>query len=201
MRRPPTSPLFPSTTLFRSQSPPRRRADRAGDARVRVLRRARLHDPRRSEEHTSELTHGYISYPLPFFKGCGAHRHLPSFPPRRSSDLSRHRDGELIARAMRAFGFSAVRGSTTRGGSSALRVLVAEGRRGRGLAGTPDGPKGPRGVVQPGVIQLARLTGLPVFPLAFGASKKKSWTRGMAFSSRIPSPAACCAGVIPSGCR
>src|SRR3990172_405073 len=46
MRRPPTSPLFPSTTLFRSQSPPRRRADRAGDARVRVLRRARLHDPR-----------------------------------------------------------------------------------------------------------------------------------------------------------
>jgi lysophospholipid acyltransferase (LPLAT)-like uncharacterized protein len=115
--------------------------------------------------------------------------------------ISRHRDGELIARAMRAFGFSSVRGSTTRGGSSALRGLVAEGRRGRDLAVTPDGPKGPRGVVQPGVIQLARLTGLPVFPLAFGASKKKSWTRGTAFSSRIPLPAACCAGAIPSGCR
>jgi len=115
--------------------------------------------------------------------------------------ISRHRDGELIARAMRAFGFSAVRGSTTRGGSSALRALVAEGRRGRDLAVTPDGPKGPRGVVQPGVIQLARLTGLPVFPLAFGASKKKFWTRGTVFSFRIPSPAACCAGATPSGCR
>ncbi len=115
--------------------------------------------------------------------------------------ISRHRDGELIARAMRAFGFSAVRGSTTRGGSSALRALVAEGRRGRDLAVTPDGPKGPRGIVQPGVIQLARLTGLPVFPLAFGASKKKFWTRGTAFSSHIHSPAACCAGAIPSGCR
>ena len=115
--------------------------------------------------------------------------------------ISRHRDGELIARAMRAFGFSSVRGSTTRGGSSALRALVAEGRRGRDLAVTPDGPKGPRGVVQPGVIQLARLTGLPVFPLAFGASKKKSWIRGTAFSSRTPSPAACSVGAIRSGCR
>src|SRR3989338_8898786 len=49
--------------------------------------------------------------------------------------ISRHRDGELIARAMRAFGFSSVRGSTTRGGSSALRALVAEGRRGGGGRG------------------------------------------------------------------
>lgn len=87
--------------------------------------------------------------------------------------ISRHRDGELISRAMRSFGFSAVRGSTTRGGAVALKRLIGRGRGGRDLAVTPDGPKGPRQVVQPGVIHLAKLTGLPIFPLTFSASKKK----------------------------
>lgn len=114
--------------------------------------------------------------------------------------ISRHRDGELISRAMQSFGFHAVRGSTTRGGSSALRALVAKGRAGRDLGITPDGPKGPRGVVQPGAIQLARLTGLPIFPLTFGASKKKFFRPGM--SSCFPSrfPGASSIGGSRSGC-
>jgi len=115
--------------------------------------------------------------------------------------VSQHRDGELISRAMSPFGFSTVRGSTTRGGSLALRALVAAGRRGRDLAITPDGPKGPRGVVQSGVIQLARLTGLPIFPVAFGASKKKSSTHGTASSYPFLFPAACFVGAIRSGFR
>src|SRR2546422_6600867 len=61
IRRPPRSTLFPYTTLFRSDE-----AKRSGDpcARARCLRgRTRLPAPRsRSEEHTSELSHGYISY-------------------------------------------------------------------------------------------------------------------------------------------
>lgn len=113
--------------------------------------------------------------------------------------ISRHRDGELISRAMRSFGFGAVRGSTTRGGAFALRALVAAGREGRDLGITPDGPKGPRGRVQPGVIQLARLTGLPVFPLAFGASKKKSWIPGTDSCFPIRLRAECFVGATPSG--
>ena len=115
--------------------------------------------------------------------------------------VSQHRDGELISRVMRPFGFSTIRGSTTRGGSLALRALVAAGRRGRDLAITPDGPKGPRGVVQPGVIQLARLTGLPIFPVAFGASKKKSSTRGTGSFCPTPFPGACFVGAIRFGCH
>ncbi|HET8761356.1 MAG TPA: DUF374 domain-containing protein, partial [Nitrospiria bacterium] len=83
--------------------------------------------------------------------------------------ISRHRDGELISRAMQSFGLSSVRGSTTRGGAVALRGLIRKGRAGRDLAVTPDGPKGPRGIAQPGVIALAKATGLPIFPLSFGA--------------------------------
>ncbi|MBI3608024.1 MAG: DUF374 domain-containing protein [Nitrospirae bacterium] len=113
--------------------------------------------------------------------------------------ISRHRDGELISRAMVAFGFSAARGSTTRGGAVGLRALVDAGRKGRDVAVTPDGPRGPREVVQPGVIQLARLTGLPIVPLAFGASKKKSFAPGTGFSSRSRSRAACSCGGTRSG--
>lgn len=94
--------------------------------------------------------------------------------------ISRHRDGELIARTVRRFGFESARGSTTRGGATALRRLVEEARSGSDLAVTPDGPRGPREKAQPGVVELAKLTGLPILPLAFGASKKKSFRPGTA---------------------
>ncbi len=87
--------------------------------------------------------------------------------------ISRHADGELIARTIRAFGFEAVRGSTSRGGARALREMIAMANRGADLAVTPDGPRGPRGIVKRGVIEMARQTGLPIFPVVFGASKKK----------------------------
>jgi lysophospholipid acyltransferase (LPLAT)-like uncharacterized protein len=109
--------------------------------------------------------------------------------------ISRHRDGELISRAMRSFGFSSVRGSTTRGGAAALKALIQRARAGRDLVITPDGPKGPRQIAQPGVIHLARATGLPIFPVAFGASKKKSCRPGTAFSCRFRFRAASFSGV------
>ena len=94
--------------------------------------------------------------------------------------ISRHRDGELIARTVGYFGFHAVRGSTTRGGAAALRSLVRSARAGDDLGVTPDGPRGPRHAVQSGVMQLAKLTGLPILPLTFSASKKKFFSPGTA---------------------
>jgi lysophospholipid acyltransferase (LPLAT)-like uncharacterized protein len=94
--------------------------------------------------------------------------------------ISQHRDGELISRIMSRFGYHAVRGSSTRGGTVALRQLIKLGRSGVDLAITPDGPKGPRYVAQPGVIQIAKVTGLPILPLTFSCSKKNSSTVGIA---------------------
>ena len=91
---------------------------------------------------------------------------------------SRSRDGELVARFVRSFGFQTVRGSTARGGSEALRRLARLLRQGREVAVVPDGPLGPREVVQPGVIALARLTGAPILPLTFSAHpgwRLRSW--------------------------
>jgi len=86
--------------------------------------------------------------------------------------ISEHRDGELIHRIVRRFGFDTVRGSTTRGGARALRQMARLGRSGADLAVTPDGPRGPRCVAQAGGVELAKLTGLPIIPLTFSAQKK-----------------------------
>ncbi len=115
--------------------------------------------------------------------------------------ISQHRDGELIHRTVARFGLRSVRGSSTRGGAPALRRLIALGRSGVDLVVTPDGPKGPRHVVQPGVIHLAKATGLPIVPLAFGCSKKKSSQAGTGFRCRIRSAGASLSGGTRSGFR
>jgi len=85
--------------------------------------------------------------------------------------ISEHRDGELIARTMGHFGHESIRGSTTSGGAAALRAAVRALREGADVGFTPDGPRGPARRVQPGVIQAARLSGAPIVPVAFGASR------------------------------
>lgn len=94
--------------------------------------------------------------------------------------VSRHGDGGLIARALKHFGFSTVRGSTTRGGASAVRELLRVTDSGRDVAITPDGPRGPSRRAQLGVVFTARETGLPIFPVGIAASRFKelsSWDR------------------------
>jgi lysophospholipid acyltransferase (LPLAT)-like uncharacterized protein len=87
--------------------------------------------------------------------------------------ISRHKDGELISRTVGWFGIRSSRGSTTRGGKSALKDLIELAHQGYNIAITPDGPKGPRHVAQMGALQAAKATGLPIYPLAYGARKKK----------------------------
>ena len=94
--------------------------------------------------------------------------------------ISASRDGEYIARAMRYFGIGSVRGSSNRGGRAAFRELLELAKSDRDLVITPDGPKGPRHQVKDGIVQLARLTGRPVVPMAFVCSRGhrfQSWDR------------------------
>ena len=78
---------------------------------------------------------------------------------------SQHKDGEIAARAVSAFGFVPVRGSTTRGGDNAIRGFVALMENGQDIAITPDGPRGPREtVIGNGIVYMAKLTGKPIIP-------------------------------------
>lgn len=95
--------------------------------------------------------------------------------------ISRHRDGEFIARVVHYFGLGAVRGSHRKGGSvSSIREMLIELKRGVDIAITPDGPKGPRYCMKEGIIELARISHKPILPIAYSATKKKvfnSWDR------------------------
>ena len=75
--------------------------------------------------------------------------------------ISRSFDGELIARTVELLGFKAIRGSSTRGGSTALRQMAEAYGEGRRCAITADGPKGPAMIAKPGAAQLAALVGAP----------------------------------------
>jgi lysophospholipid acyltransferase (LPLAT)-like uncharacterized protein len=103
---------------------------------------------------------------------------------------SRSRDGELVTRFMGRFGLEAVRGSASRGGAEALRLLVRSLEEGRDAVVVPDGPRGPRETVKAGIVALARLSGAPIVPIAVGASAEwrfRSWDE-----FRIPKPFARC---------
>lgn len=93
---------------------------------------------------------------------------------------SASRDGGMLIAVLQHSGVQPVRGSTSRRGPQALRELTTWARRRYNLAITPDGPRGPRYVVQEGVIALAQLTGFPIVPVSFNLDWKitvKSWDR------------------------
>jgi lysophospholipid acyltransferase (LPLAT)-like uncharacterized protein len=86
--------------------------------------------------------------------------------------VSRSRDGEYVAGAFSHYNVDVSRGSTTRGGTAALRDLIRAARSGSNIVFTPDGPKGPRRIAKEGIVLAAQATGLPIMPVAFGAKKK-----------------------------
>jgi lysophospholipid acyltransferase (LPLAT)-like uncharacterized protein len=106
--------------------------------------------------------------PLPTEKAIYAFWHrniLPMLYLHRNREylviISKSQDGDLIADVCEKLGYLTARGSTSRGGSSALRKMIALSRK-YSLAFTPDGPKGPAGKIKEGMVYLAKLTGLPV---------------------------------------
>lgn len=103
--------------------------------------------------------------------------------------ISRHRDGELIARIVSYFGLEAIRGSYGKsGGVSSLREMLRAAKEGADLGITPDGPKGPRHKIKKGVLEFVRMSRRPLVPVAYGASKKKLFIPGTGSSFPCLSP-------------
>jgi len=97
-------------------------------------------------------------------------------------------DGEMMTRFLKLMGYKCVRGSSTRGGATALLQMIrtcSENKLNPVIA--VDGPKGPIYKVKKGVIELAKQTGFPILPVAVTYSSalciKKSWNKAM-----IPKP-------------
>ena len=104
--------------------------------------------------------------------------------------ISASHDGGVLARALQYFNVEAVRGSSSRRGAQALLELTSYTDRGYSVAITPDGPRGPRYVIQDGIIALAQLSGSPILPVSTHVRWKltlKSWDQ-----FQIPLPFARC---------
>ncbi|HEX7831847.1 MAG TPA: lysophospholipid acyltransferase family protein [Thermoanaerobaculia bacterium] len=114
---------------------------------------------------------------------------------------SRSKDGEYIARVFDWYGVGTARGSSTRGGATALRELVREAKAGKNIVFTPDGPKGPARVAKEGLVYAAQLSGLPIVPIAFAAKKKSCCAPGTGWSSRIRSRKRSSSTASRSSCR
>lgn len=102
--------------------------------------------------------------------------------------VSENRDGQYLADFALALGYRAVRGSSSRGAARALLGAVRELRAGRAVAFTPDGPRGPRRELKPGVVAAAQRGGgviVPIHARADRAWRLDSWDRFL-----IPKPAA-----------
>ncbi len=101
--------------------------------------------------------------------------------------VSESRDGEIMARVLRHFGFAVVRGSTRRRGHKALLALINGMRNGQTAAFAVDGPRGPLHEVKKGALFLAGLLRAPIVPVAVSAKRflvlEKSWDRLM-----VPAP-------------
>jgi len=95
--------------------------------------------------------------------------------------VSRSEDGIFTARILKYFGIECSLGSSTRGGKEALEQMLAlYQKEAIVLAITPDGPLGPAEIVKPGIVILAKETGLPIFTVSYYAkrvSRFKTWDR------------------------
>lgn len=159
---------------------------RAGLLLVRLLSRTyryRLLDAENERQALDD--HGsvvYASWHQRFFPG------ITLFATRKpiAIIISQSRDGEMIARVVDMLGWQSVRGSSTRGGSRALKEIRILTRQGFRIGHIVDGPQGPFGVVKPGLLVIAQFAGIPIIPVIVSAQRCwtfNSWDRFM-----VPKP-------------
>mgnify|MGYP002377900198 FL=1 len=87
--------------------------------------------------------------------------------------ISAHKDGRIIANAIKLFGLGSVKGSSSKRGGQALLELVRKLENGSDVAFTPDGPRGPKNVAKSGAIEASKLSGAPILPV--GCAAKNAW--------------------------
>jgi lysophospholipid acyltransferase (LPLAT)-like uncharacterized protein len=132
---------------------------------------------------------------VPYYGYVKKHNQTPGM----AALVSASKDGGFLAGILECFGVHPVRGSSSRRGPQALLELTSWAERGYDLAITPDGPRGPRYVVQEGIMALAQVTGFAIVPVSYHLNWKiqaKSWDR-----FQIPVPFSRCEMVLGKAVR
>lgn len=145
--------------------------------------RVRIVDPE-NESQFIENGEGlvYASWHQRFFPG------IAFFASRKpiAIMISQSRDGEYISRIVDVLGWLPVRGSSSRGGPEALNRLKNLSATGYRIGHIVDGPRGPHGVIKPGLLSIAQHAEIPIVPTITSGQKTwvfNSWDRFM-----VPKP-------------
>jgi hypothetical protein len=94
--------------------------------------------------------------------------------------ISKSKDGDLLAKLLKSWNYTVVRGSSSEGGDVALGIMIDFARNKNSIAITPDGPKGPAYKLKAGAVITAKKSGLPLVLLGVGIKNKrilKSWDK------------------------
>jgi lysophospholipid acyltransferase (LPLAT)-like uncharacterized protein len=100
--------------------------------------------------------------------------------------MSGHRDGRIIAGAVAYFGIGSVAGSSTSGGTAALRAMLRHMRSGACVGITPDGPNGPAMRASDGIVAAARLAAAPIVPMTYATSRRRIMASWDSFHLALP---------------
>lgn len=124
----------------------------------------------------------YASWHQRFFPG------ITFFAARRPIAIliSQSRDGEFISHIVKILGWQPVRGSSSKGGSEGLQQLKALSKKGYRIGHIVDGPTGPFGIVKPGLLRIAQVSGVAIVPTITSSDRRwsfRSWDRFM-----VPKP-------------
>ena len=132
-----------------------------------------------------EIPAEYVKTGKPFIT-CFWHNRLMMLPYAWDHErpfhmlISSHSDGKLISKTVSYFNILTISGSSKRHGAIALKKMVSILKKGGTVGITPDGPKGPREIVKPGVIQASYLSRADILPVCYSVSAYKifsSWDR------------------------
>ena len=88
--------------------------------------------------------------------------------------ISKHRDGQLIAKTVQYLGIKSITGSTNRGCVEAMRGSLKILNRKEYIGITPDGPRGPNMRCSVGVVNLAQLSGSPIIPVTCSSTRRRN---------------------------
>lgn len=101
---------------------------------------------------------------------------------------SKHRDGKLASKTMNIFNFKEIFGSTINrnklhqaeesGAVKSIIIIMREIKNGSSIHLAPDGPRGPIRKINSEIVNIAKKTSTPVFPVVINYSLKKqlkSW--------------------------
>lgn len=105
---------------------------------------------------------------------------------RPSVMISSSRDGDLISSVFSRMNFRPVRGSSSLNGKKALLDMVDDLKNNHFAVHVLDGPKGPKGIIKPGLITMAKQSGVPIVPVYISISR--AWTLNSWDHCLIPKP-------------